>query len=88
MVLLENVSKSYRTRRGDVFALRDVNLKIGEGGFVVLCGASGSGKTTLLMTIAAMLRPSAGTVRVGERDLACSCIDCCRGPGLQTFIAQ
>jgi ABC-type lipoprotein export system ATPase subunit len=69
MVELKNITKTYRTRRGDVQALRDVNLRIEKGEFVVLCGPSGSGKTTLLMTVAAMLRPTAGTVCVEQRDL-------------------
>ena len=69
MVVLENISKCYRTRRGEVYALRDVNLRIERGEFVVLSGPSGSGKTTLLMTIAAMLRPSSGRVCVGGSDV-------------------
>jgi len=69
MVVLENISKCYRTRRGEVYALREVNLRIEKGEFVVLSGPSGSGKTTLLMTIAAMLRPSSGTVCVGGSDI-------------------
>jgi len=69
MVELKNITKIYRTRRGDVQALRDVNLRIEKGEFVVLCGPSGSGKTTLLMTVAAMLRPTAGSVCVEQKDL-------------------
>jgi len=69
MVELKNITKTYRTRRGDVQALRDVNLWIEKGEFVVLCGPSGSGKTTLLMTVAAMLRPTSGSVCVEQRDL-------------------
>ncbi len=69
MVELKNITKTYRTRRGDVQALRDVNLRIEKGEFVVLCGPSGSGKTTLLMTVAAMLRPTGGSVCVEQRDL-------------------
>jgi len=69
MVELKNITKTYRTRRGDVQALRDVNLRIEKGEFVVLCGPSGSGKTTLLMTVAAMLRPTAGSVCIEQRDL-------------------
>jgi putative ABC transport system ATP-binding protein len=69
MVEIKNITKTYRTRRGDVQALRDVNLRIEKGEFVVLCGPSGSGKTTLLMTVAAMLRPTSGSVCVEQRDL-------------------
>lgn len=69
MICLENVVKSYRTRRGDVAALNDINLRIEKGEFVVICGPSGSGKTTLLMTIAAMLCPTSGTVSVEQNNL-------------------
>ena len=69
MVVLENVVKTYRRRRGDVKALSDINLRIEKGEFVVVCGPSGSGKTTLLMTIAAMLRPTSGSVCVEQNNL-------------------
>ncbi|NIP28322.1 MAG: ATP-binding cassette domain-containing protein [Phycisphaerae bacterium] len=61
--------KTYRTRRGDVAALNDVNVLIEKGEFVVICGSSGSGKTTMLMTIAAMLHPTSGTVSVEQNNL-------------------
>ena len=69
MVVLENIVKTYRRRQGDVKALSDINLQIEKGEFVVVCGLSGSGKTTLLMTIAAMLRPTSGSVCVEQNDL-------------------
>ncbi len=69
MVVLENVVKTYRRRRGDVNALSDINLQIEKGEFVVICGPSGSGKTTLLMTVAAMLRPTSGSVCVEQNNL-------------------
>lgn len=69
MVYLENIVKTYRTRRGNVKALNDINLQIEEGEFVVVCGHSGSGKTTLLMTIGGMLRPTSGTVSIERNNL-------------------
>ncbi len=69
MICLKNVVKTYRTRRGDVEALNDINLRIEKGEFVVFCGPSGCGKTTLLMTIAAMLHPTSGIVSVEDNSL-------------------
>ena len=69
MVILEDVTKTYRTGRGDINALDSVNLRIEKGEFVVINGPSGSGKTTLLMTIAAMLRPSSGAVSIGGKNV-------------------
>ena len=69
MFTLENVSKTYRTRHGEVAALRDVTLRIAQGEFIVLRGPSGSGKTTLLMMLAGMLRPTGGSVLADGRDL-------------------
>ena len=69
MICLENVVTTYRTRRGNVNALNDINLRIEKGEFVVICGPSGSGKTTLLMTIAAMLHPTSGIVSVAQNNL-------------------
>ncbi len=69
MIVLENVTKTYRTRSGAVKALDAVSLRIEKGEFVVVRGPSGSGKTTLLMTIAAMMRPTSGIVTIDGRDL-------------------
>ncbi len=69
MVSLENVSKIYQTRRGQVKALDGIDLQFKEGEFVVVRGASGSGKTTLLMAIGGMLRPTNGRVLVNGSDV-------------------
>ncbi len=69
MLLLENVTKTYNTPDEQVNALDGVSLEVGEGEFVVLRGPSGSGKTTLLMTIAGMLRPTAGSVVFADKDI-------------------
>jgi len=69
MVVLEDLTRTYRTRAGQVTALDGVSLRLEKGEFVAVCGPSGSGKTTLLMMVAAMLRPSRGSVRFDDRDL-------------------
>ena len=46
--------------------IRHLSLQVTSGELVLLLGASGSGKTTLLSVLAAILRPAAGTIRVGE----------------------
>lgn len=51
-------------RYGDVVALRDVSLTVETGRVTGLIGMNGSGKSTLFKTIAGMIRPSHGTVRL------------------------
>ncbi|HJV85127.1 MAG TPA: ABC transporter ATP-binding protein [Noviherbaspirillum sp.] len=52
-----------------VAALKDVDLDLYEGEFVVLLGASGSGKSTLLNILGGMDTPTAGTIRYLDHDL-------------------
>ncbi len=58
------VSLTFQTGDGEVQALADVDLQIGEGDFVSFIGPSGCGKTTLLRVIADLQRPTAGTILV------------------------
>jgi putative spermidine/putrescine transport system ATP-binding protein len=62
---LNGVTKRY----GDFLAVRDVTLRVGEGEFLVLLGPSGCGKTTTLRMIAGFIEPTAGTIRLGTRDI-------------------
>src|SRR5271170_6438331 len=48
MIKLRNIEKSYQTKAGFTYVLRQINLDIAEGDFVTVMGPSGAGKSTLL----------------------------------------
>ncbi len=48
MIQLRNIEKSYKTKAGFTYVLRQINLDIAEGDFVTIMGPSGAGKSTLL----------------------------------------
>jgi NitT/TauT family transport system ATP-binding protein len=62
---VESLSKSYRQLRGEqTHAIGNISCAIEAGEFVSFVGPSGCGKTTLLMSIAGLLEPTAGRVRI------------------------
>ena len=65
---LSGVSKTYRSRDGDVPSLRPLDFHIKAGEFFVVVGPSGCGKSTLLKMISGLLAPSTGEIVVeGEQ---------------------
>ena len=64
-VSFEHIHKNY----GAVTVLRDLNLEVDDGDFLVLLGPSGCGKTTLLNLLAGLLDVSDGRIMIGERDV-------------------
>ncbi|HEV7816522.1 MAG TPA: ATP-binding cassette domain-containing protein [Janthinobacterium sp.] len=66
MIEFQHVSKQYSP---DAMALRDVSFSVAKGELVFLAGPSGAGKSTLLKMIAAMERPSQGSVIVNGQDI-------------------
>lgn len=70
MIELSHITKVFnRGKVNEVTALKEVNLRIEEGQFLVLVGANGSGKTTLLNVISGAVLPSAGAVHIGGEDV-------------------
>jgi len=64
-VQFEKIVKSF----GRVTVLKNLDLQIEDGEFIVLLGPSGCGKTTLLNLLAGLLDVSSGRIQIGERDV-------------------
>src|SRR5438034_114707 len=62
-VTFDHVTKKY----GDVHVVKDMNLAINDGEFMVLVGPSGCGKTTSLRMIAGLEEISSGELKIGDR---------------------
>src|SRR5438132_4454449 len=69
-LVVESVSKRFRTGSTDVHALDNINLHVRPGEFVCLIGSSGCGKSTLLDIIAGLTRPGDGEVRADGQVVA------------------
>jgi len=66
---LKALSKNYGEGDSLVRALRDINLEIPSGKFIVVLGASGSGKSTLLNMLGCMDRPTSGQILFEGTDI-------------------
>src|SRR3954469_18810612 len=67
IIVFSEVSKRYP---GGLEALAGVSFTIQPGEMVLLAGHSGAGKSTLLKLVAAMERPSSGSVLIGGQNIA------------------
>lgn len=74
MSILEvsGLKKVYTTRFGGnkVEALKNVNFSVEEGEYIAIMGESGSGKTTLLNILAALDKPTSGSVKLDGKELS------------------
>ncbi|MBE5905791.1 MAG: ABC transporter ATP-binding protein, partial [Lachnospiraceae bacterium] len=72
MLEVQGLKKIYSTRFGGakVEALKNVGFEVDEGEYVAIMGESGSGKTTLLNMLAAIDKPTAGSVKLKGKELA------------------
>jgi putative ABC transport system ATP-binding protein len=69
-VELDGVTKVYGSNGTRLTALDALSLAFARGTFTAIMGPSGSGKSTLLQAASGLLRPSSGSVRIGELSLA------------------
>jgi ABC-type lipoprotein export system ATPase subunit len=71
MISLQNVSRTFfLDDEASITPVRQVNLTITPGEFILLIGRSGSGKTTLLNLAAGLIRPTSGKVYVKGTDIS------------------
>ena len=65
-VTLDNINKIYRSRRGNVHAVKDMSLAVEDGEFVSLLGPSGCGKSSTLRMIVGLESVTSGEIRFDE----------------------
>ena len=66
MIKFEKISVTYP---GGVEALKDIDLEINEGDFIIIVGLSGAGKSTLLRTINNLVKPTKGIVYLENKNV-------------------
>ena len=69
MIEIKNLERSYKTRAGETFVLRRIDLRIGDGEFVTIMGPSGAGKSTLLSILGMLDHAWQGEYRLLEHDV-------------------
>ncbi len=65
---LKNISKKYQSKKGEIIAIKNINMKVKEGEFVSIIGPSGCGKSTLLSIISGLEEKTTGEIYIeGEK---------------------
>ncbi len=70
IVEFKGVSRVYTNGEHEQWALRDVDLSLEAGKFIVVLGPSGAGKSTLLNLLGGLDSPTEGTITVGGEDIS------------------
>ena len=66
---ITHLSKNYQDKSGEIEAIKDINLKVNEGEFIVIVGPSGCGKSTLLSILANLETKSSGDIKFSKDDI-------------------
>ena len=69
MIEIKNLTKTYRTAKGSITALKDINITIEDGEIFGIIGLSGAGKSTLVRCINYLERPTSGQVIIDGKEL-------------------
>src|SRR5438128_7715836 len=68
-IAVDHFSRIYATSDGSFTAVNDLSFEVASGEIVGLIGPNGAGKTTTLRSLAGILRPTSGTVRIDGHDI-------------------
>ena len=66
---ITHLSKNYQDKSGEIEAIKDINLSVNEGEFIVIVGPSGCGKSTLLSILANLETKSRGDIKFSKDDI-------------------
>jgi ABC-2 type transport system ATP-binding protein len=69
VVRVDNLTKVYRSRSESVVAVDHVSFRVEPGEIVGLLGPNGAGKTTTIKCLCTLVRPTSGTVALGQVDV-------------------
>ncbi|MFT5905900.1 MAG: putative ABC transport system ATP-binding protein [Cryomorphaceae bacterium] len=70
MIQLKGITKVFPLKGQEIHALKGIDLEIANGSFVAIMGPSGSGKSTLLNILGCLDRPTEGSYKLGEENVA------------------
>ena len=69
MISVRSLSKSFKTDRGQIDVLKEIDLDIRAGERIAIIGASGAGKTTLMHLLGGLDKPTRGAVQFADKDI-------------------
>lgn len=69
MIELKNLTKTFHTAHGDIYALKNIDLTVNDGEIFGIIGLSGAGKSTLVRCINLLERPTDGAVLIDGEDI-------------------
>ena len=68
-IKLVKVTKIFKTKWQNIIALKNADIEVMEGGFVVLVGPSGCGKSTLIRVIDDIIKPTSGQIFIDGEEI-------------------
>lgn len=70
MIKAKNISKTYKKKRQNIYALKPCSITLPDKGFLLIVGETGSGKSTLLSILGGMQKPDSGEVTGAQNSVA------------------